>query len=255
MINSECLEKAQPDISAFPKEEIKLPESFRTYGGFALESNVLYRRANANKDALVAANMDWSKVDKIPTYSGALRELLSKRMEVKFTKPENSKKWDLTKSEAIKLVKKILSGFKHAFSAYPDLLEIVKKIKEGSSNENLVQDLNDCSVVGKSNIDQLKAINFDLSLLDQAASLSTELSNLLELADIEENIDSPVVMRDKVYTMLRQIIDALIEKAEYVFSEDPDKLKQFSLSKAPKKTKATKTDKKGKEVEKAAVSA
>lgn len=250
MINAECLEKALPDINAFSKDEVKLPESFRTYGEFALESNILYRHAGANKDALLAHNMDWNKVEKIPIYSGALRELLSKRMVVKFVKPEHQKKWDAIKVAAVNLVDKILIGFTHAFSAFPELMQMVKKIKEGTSNENLVQDLNDCAVVGKSNIDLLKAIEFDLSLLDQSAALSTEASELLELADMGDGTPNPVVMRDKVYTMLRQIIDSLIEKAEFVFSGDADTLKKFALSKAPKKkAKTTKASNKKEDVE------
>ena len=72
----------------------------------------------------------------------------------------------------------------------------------------MIQDLNDISVLGKTNQEYLEAIKMDLTLLDQAAETANDMADLLGQATVERDDNSAArVIRDKAFTHLKEVVD------------------------------------------------
>ena len=93
----------------------------------------------------------------------------------------------------------------------------------------MIQDLNDIAVLGKENIEPLQNINFDVALLDEAATTADTLSDLLAQAttDREENNIARVI-RDQAFTYLKQAMDEVRNCGQYVFWRNEERLKGYS---------------------------
>ena len=114
------------------------------------------------------------------------------------------------------------------FREKPDLVRKVQIIREGGSNADMLQDLSDLNVLGKANLDLLKAIGFDMKKLTQAAGMSDDLSAVLALANGEDgNDDDAKELRDKAYTYMKQAIDEIRTTGQYVFWRDEDRKKGY----------------------------
>jgi hypothetical protein len=88
------------------------------------------------------------------------------------------KEWNTRKSEGVEIRRVLIRTFQYAFRNNPELLESVQLIIDGKGNRDLMLDIISCSKLGKSNIDLLTTINADVTLLDKAAILYTELSDI-----------------------------------------------------------------------------
>jgi len=107
-------------------------------------------------------------------------------------------------------------------------LSRVEDIALGDSNSDMVQDLNDLSVLGKANLDLLAAIGFDAALLDEAALTSDEMGDLLGATNGERKKDSEAMnIRDKAFTHLKAPMDEIRNCGKYVFWKNPDRLEGY----------------------------
>ncbi|NJK98756.1 MAG: hypothetical protein HC905_30995 [Bacteroidales bacterium] len=103
---------------------------------------------------------------------------------------------------------KLVHEFFHAFYKLPDLYSKVQRIAQGDSNADMVQDLIDLAVLGKSNPAPLQAINFDMTRLDNAETLSAEMAKLLAQCNGERNTGSAAYkIRNKAYLYMKMAVD------------------------------------------------
>jgi uncharacterized protein YuzB (UPF0349 family) len=104
------------------------------------------------------------------------------------------------------------------------VLSAVRAITKGNSFADLIQDLSDLSLLGKSNLPQLEHINFDLQKLDTANQFSTLMAKLLAHvnSDIKQS-STTVKIRNQAYTYLKESIDEIRSAGKYVFRNTPDR--------------------------------
>jgi hypothetical protein len=105
----------------------------------------------------------------------------------------------------------------------------VAEIADGSTNSDMIQDLNDLSVLGKNNVAPLQAIGFDLNKLNVAAETSNAMAELLAAANGDKSLQSETKMiRDKAFFYLKQRVDEIRAAGKYVFWKNEKRLKGYS---------------------------
>ncbi|WP_282080205.1 hypothetical protein [Aquimarina algiphila] len=109
------------------------------------------------------------------------------------------------------------------------MLGRVREIANGSGNADMIQDLSDLSVLGKSNTKELNEVKFKLAKLDTAANLSNTMAELLAKANgaILENSSAKLV-RDKAFTHLKEAIDEVRDAGKYVFKDQPERFRGYT---------------------------
>ncbi len=195
---------------------------------FVQEAEDLYHWCQDDQVALTRAGLDWMTVESLPVRTGACRESQSRWNKERNTRQQDEQAWKEQSPLAFELRDRMLHSLRYAFRNDEVLLSRVEDIALGDSNADMVQDLNDLSVLGKANLDLLAAIGFDAALLDEAALTSDLMGDLLGATNGERKKDSEAMMiRDKAFTYLKAPMDEIRNCGKYVFWKNPDRLEGY----------------------------
>ncbi|NIM17283.1 MAG: hypothetical protein GTO45_35215 [Candidatus Aminicenantes bacterium] len=227
MSNKQDYETKIAVITAIGDDQIKAPNNIPV-DVYIQEAENLYLWSQEDKDALMAKGLALELMDDIPIRAGALREAESRWNLKRFTRKEAEKQWKEQSPLAFEFRDKLLFDLRFAFRNDDDLLGKLSDIAEGYSNADMIQDLNDLSVLGLEHPDLLAAVNFDMTLLDQAAQKADELAQLLAAAT-GERIDTSESkkIRDQAYTHLKEAVDEVYDFGQYVFRDNEERLKGY----------------------------
>ncbi|HEX2958567.1 MAG TPA: hypothetical protein VHO70_17150, partial [Chitinispirillaceae bacterium] len=211
-----------PTISA-------IPDSETVYSTIPIEEAV----ADAEKIGVLIKQDDevLRKTGIDPKYLDSYSERLSAFVwsaaiiqQIKDTESTAAKEWEQRKPEGVEVRRILLRTFQYAFRNDPDLLKSIKKIIEGKGNRDFLLDLVSCSKLGKANIELLKKVNADLSLLDKADSLYPELSDIFARMVIDpENHKKNESIYNKAWTYLKEAMDEIYAAGRYAFDETNDR--------------------------------
>jgi len=196
---------------------------------FVQESENLFHWCLDDESALTRVGLDWNLVTTLPVRAGACRESQSLWIKERNTRQEAELAWKDQAPLAFGLRDQLIHDFRFAFRKFDGLLAQVDEIALGDTNSDMVQDLNDLAVLGKSNTDLLAAINFDSSLLDRAADLSDSMGDLLGATNGERKEDSEAMLiRNKAFTYLKQAVEEIRECGKFAFWRTPERLKGYN---------------------------
>jgi hypothetical protein len=203
---------------------------------FTQESEDLYHWCQSDKEKLTVAGLDWTLVDDLPARASACREAQSIWVTERRTRKQAGQDWKAKSPAAYDLRNQLLHSFTFAYRGAPEILSHVAEIRDGNGNADMIQDLNDLSVLGKAHIAGLQSINFDTALLDTAASTSYEMSTILAMANGDRNQESVAkTIRDKAYTYLKQVVDEINVCGKYVMWQTPERLLGYASTYQRKK--------------------
>lgn len=223
MGSQEDYEKKLEVISAIEESQIKTPHHIPV-AVYIQEANTLYHWALADEEALTAAGLSWELVEDIPLRCEALIKTEASWQTQKNVEKKCSREWNKRSPLAYELRDRLLSDFRFAFRNHPDLVKTIRAISKGKSHADMIQDLNDLSVVGKANLQLLEAINFDISLLDEAARTASEMAALLaEVNSSGQERSEAKKIRDQAYTHLKGAVDEIREYGRYVFRKNEER--------------------------------
>ena len=209
------------------KEEVQVP--YIPVGIYLQEAEDLYHWSKEDQAQLLTTGLQKSVINDLPSLAGACREAQSIWMKDLQTKEEAEEKWSNESPKMFDFRDQLLHSFRYAFRENQDLLARVNDIAEGYGNADMVQDLNDLAILGKANVELLKAIGFDIKLLDVAANKSDNMADLLGRANGDRLSENETkVMRDRMYTLLKQSVDMIRDCGKYVFWRDEERLKGYS---------------------------
>ncbi|MGD9899145.1 MAG: hypothetical protein AB7T22_08460 [Calditrichaceae bacterium] len=241
MSNASDFAAKQTEIEAIPDEVTKSPNM--PMDVYLQEAENTYQWCQADKEKLIAAGLDWTLVEDLPTRTGATRQAESLWFTDRFNREEAERLWQEKSPAAYDLRDQLLHDFHFAYRKLPELASRVSKIAEGNSHADMIQDLNDLAELGKANSEPLTKISFDLTLLDTAAATSDEMAELLSLAatDRVDNNETRVT-RDKAYTYLKEAMDDIRECGQYVFWRDDQRFKGYVSQYAKRYNKNRKSD-------------
>ncbi len=214
-------------LKAIEEEQIRTPNNIPV-DVYIQEAENLYHWCQTDKEELIAKGLSWELVDDLPGRSGALREAESMWVAERFTREEAARKWEKESPAAYGLRDVILQDFRFAYRKDTVLYGRVRAIAEGNSHADMIQDLNDLSVLGKENPEPLAAIKYDMSILDQAAQMADEKAALLAAVTGERADNSETKkIRDQAYTHLKEAVDEIYSYGQYVFRDNDERLKGY----------------------------
>ena len=187
-------------------------------GVYLQEAADLYAWMQADKDKLVGAGFDWQAAEGLPTRIGAARHAQSIWKACRFARAEAQKQYAEESPSAFDLRDTIVHHMLFAYRAQADVLGRVQAVMEGSGNADMLQDLSDLAVIGRTYPEPLQKINFDVDQLTQADETVLRLSPLLATATGETSLDNEAKLnRDRAYTYLKEAVDEIRAVGQYVF--------------------------------------
>jgi hypothetical protein len=211
-----------------------------------------------HKESLAVRNLDWTLVDTLDIRAYALQEAYTAYLMVTFGTDKLAKAWEKLYTEAVTLREQTLHDFLYAFDGHDNLIELVKKIKEGDSFADLVQDMSDIEGAGLQNKELLDAAGIDFGVIQRAGVLKTELAEMMAKVNVDKMEKSPEKeLRDRTYTYLDMAVSKIRTCGRSVFWRDQDRVKHYAsayLRKMNRKYERSKKATAGKTVEALTVS-
>lgn len=191
---------------------------------YVQEAYNLYNWALVDKEALIAAGLPGELVDDLPIRLEALAEAEALWQTERGSEIYGSAEWEKQYALALDLRSRLLDEFRFAFRKHPDLMKNVSVITKDHTQAGVIQGLYDLAVLGRVNRQVLEASRFDMSLLDQAAQTSDQISTLL--ADVTRdrgNRGEARIVRDQAYTHLKEAVDEIRSYGQHVFRKDKER--------------------------------
>jgi len=111
------------------------------------EAENLYKWCQEDKEALVARGLSWELVDDLLVRAGALREAESTWNRERFSREESEKKWLEESPPGYALRNDLVHQLRFAFRGDSALRGRVSAIAAGYGHADMIQDLNDLSVL------------------------------------------------------------------------------------------------------------
>ena len=223
-------------IQAIPVEQVKEPNM--PVDNFVQEADNLYLWLQPDLAVLAAKGITQLKIDELPVRAGALREAQS--LWIRESRSQDV--WNKQSPAAYELRDDLIADLRYAFRNEPSLLARVDEIDTGDGHEDMIQDLNDLSVLGEAHTELLSAIGVDLSKLEIAANLSDVMGQLLaEVNETRTGGNDAKYLRDQAYTYLKQLVDEIRECGKYAFRKDEKRVQGYYSSYWRKKN-STKAD-------------
>ncbi len=227
MSNRDDYEKKLETLRAIEDDRIKTPHHVPVYA-YIQETQSLYRWVKEDKDVLTAAGLPWELVEDLPLRIGALIEAESSWYVQRKTRKEKATRWTEESQLAYEFKKQLRDAFRYAFRNNPNLLGTLRFTVKGRSHADMIQALNNLSVLGKANVELLEAVRFDMSLLDRAAQMSADMSALLaETVDYGSTIKEVKKIRDQAYTHVKEAVDGICHCGQFVFGDDEERFSGY----------------------------
>lgn len=215
-----------PEIMAIPMAQILAPNM--PINVCVQEAEYLYHWSMVDQTALTKAGLNPEMIIKLPSCAGACREAQSLWIKERNTRQEAEQAWSEQAPVAFGMRDHLVHGFRYAFRKDPGLLGRVEEIAQGDTNADMVQDLNDLSVLGKSHLDLVTGVGISVVELDNAANIADSVGSLLGATNGERDSTSEaMVVRDRAYTLLKQVMDEIRNCGKYVFWRNPERLKGY----------------------------
>lgn len=228
-------------IQAVPEKDVK--QANMPVGIFIQEGEDLLAWSATDREILVSKGLQWQKVEDLRPCLGALREAQSRWSAERNAQEEASKIWKMKAPDAYDLRDTLVHDFLYAFRNDGDILTKVRLIAEGSTHADMIQDLNDLSVLGLANPEPLAAISADPGRLETAASLAAELSELLAIVNGDRAEHNELkTIRDKAYTLCKEYMDEIRACGQYAFWRDAERVKGYASTYRHKQNKRIKAD-------------
>ncbi len=237
MANVEDYNAKLETIKTIPDEEVKSPN---LPVDVALQENEnLYQWCLEDAVKLAAAGITLEMLDDFPVRIGACREAESIWNKDFRSQKEAQKEWSVQSPLAYELRDRLLHTMRFAYRKNPTLLKRVAAISDGNGHADMIQDLNDLSVLGKENPEPLTEVSFDLAELDTSGNTSDSMASLLAEAngDKAEQNESKVI-RDKAYLYMKEFADEIRTAGKFVFWKDKTRYKGYTSSYWRKKKKS-----------------
>lgn len=227
MKNIEDYNAKLEEAKALAPEDIK--KINMPVGIYVQEAENLYQWAKEDAEQLIAAGITQEMIDSLPTYAGALRQAQSIWVRDMQQRKVAEQQWAEKSPAAFDTRDKMLHAFRYAFRKNTQILANIDIIAEGYNNADMVQDLNDLSILGLANAEPLNKIGVTNEQLQQLAVLSNQMGELLAMANGEKQSGNEnKILRDRFYSILKNVVDEIAECGKFVFWRNPNRRKGYS---------------------------
>jgi hypothetical protein len=213
------------EAEALKKEDVKSP--YMKVEDFIEDSKTLSNNAFKHKEKLLTAGITEELLQELKILTSATLEAESNWSQVRETQKEAQIQWNEKKPEAVKLKRYLLKAGRYALRKDKAKQNTVDLIAAGDSNADLIQDLNDLAVLGRQNTEAFNKIGVSPDNFEKAAALAAEMLELRARANGENEICDERIIRDRFYTLLKEVADEVRDCARFVFYDDEGILGTF----------------------------
>ncbi len=187
------------------------------------EAETLVKVIADDVDILMDAGMTIEMINKLATLVGALRYVQSKCNAVHNLTTSSQKIWDENEVDAVDLKIECIRALRYAFRKEPDLLQRVDSIEDGTGQPDLIQDLNDLSILGLENFEYIAAINYPRERIEEAGALSDRMGELYGQKESTAEKSERKQLRDQTFALLKELVDELYACGQYVHHGNKDR--------------------------------
>ena len=188
-MSKEDFEIEKENLLAIPKKEVREPDMPASES--IKEAKALALWATDDKDRLQNRGLDITLIVALNPRSGAFSYQQGIWVSDTKTRKGALEDWKLQNPLGYDQRAILFHFLRFAYRNDRKLMRRIDEIAEGGGHDDMVQDLMSLSLLGQKNTALLEKINFDLTQLDTAATLSKTLSNLLALNNDGLEKDSP----------------------------------------------------------------
>lgn len=199
------------------------------YEIFIHEAKKLCNVAEGDIAVLTPLGLTQEKVNTCSVLTGAL---LTAELNWENKDTERKKamaKWKVDAPIMNEQINDLYATMRFAYRKDARLMAILDTISEGDSNADAVMDLARLGSLGKENPEPLQAIGNDLTVLDTSITESERMANLL--AEVNGNMyvdDGKKVIRNKAYTLVKELVDEIREYGKFAFRKDEDHVRLYA---------------------------
>jgi len=191
------------------------------------EAETMGAAALEDLEKLTAVGMSAELIAELPAAAGTLRVANAKWMAMWGEQKEAQKIWQGKEPEGYGLRDEMVAAMRYALRKEKEGLTILRRIQDGRSQTDMIQDLRNLAELGEKYKEQLEAINMKAEKLEQCREMANELGNLHAKAYVADNAKEAKDIRDRAFTYMRHIMSEILDAAEYIFRLGPDRLDYY----------------------------
>lgn len=224
-MSTEELNNIMDKVLSLPAEAVKTP----TYPIqiYIQEAENHYKASIKDKADLNSIGITDELIESILPLAGALQQAESNWLDERDNKEQSQIEWQDISKDAYEIRDIVLHKFFYAYRNTNNIIKKLRHIEKGRSHADMIQDLSDLATIGRNHQDELIQTNFDITLLDKAQEYSNDLGLILATVITEDKGHESKDIRDRVYTLLKIVIDDIKAAGQSLFWRTPEKLKFY----------------------------
>lgn len=214
-------------ITAIAEEQIQTPAAV-PMDVYLKEAEYLFKWCLDDEAQLVGKGLSWDLVQDLPARAGTLRAAEAYWIAVRTERGEAEKQWSKKSPDAYSFRNELLHELRFAYRKNIEALAAIKFISGGNGHADMLQDLQELGTLGKLNPGPLEEMNFDMTLLDRAEAMVSELAPLYAEAQRDrDQINAVKKIRDQAYTHLKEAVDTIRRYGRHLFWRNPARRKGY----------------------------
>ncbi len=192
------------------------------------EAADLYEWCRNDRETLIKAGLDWKYAEDLPVRAEVLITLQSAWSMEHMSMKECQIEWKVALPQARNMRNELLHHFFHAFYSIPDAHAQVKRISNGDTRADMIQDLFDLAELGNKHRSKLESIGMDTGILDKARQTATELNALLtRVQTVVRESSEGQILRNKAYYYLKEAVGEVRRVGRYAFWKEKKRYKGY----------------------------
>lgn len=194
---------------------------------YVQEADDQYVNCQPDKEGLALRGITEEKINSILDYSKALYEAECEWFTERGNKEQIHKEWLELSEEAHDLKAVILHDFKYAYRDNEEVLAKLKRIGDGSTHSDMIQDLGKLISVNEKFPEEPVAMNFNMELIDRAKEMVEKLGLIYARAKANNNGSEAKNIRDRAYTCLKRVIDEIRAAGQNLYWRNSERLQCY----------------------------
>lgn len=202
---------------------------------YSMMGTNLAHRAGKDETDLVGAGLDVGRIRFLRDAAYALRHAQGQWDSVRYNGSDAAQQLSRMLPKGRDMVARLLHVLTYALQGEPRALRNVRRLREGGSKADLVQDLVSLVNLCRRYEALVTAAGFNMNEVDEAIKLSAELSRVNAEANDQASVSNHYkAMRDRAYTVLKKAMDEVRACGQFVYWRDPARLKPYTDSYSPR---------------------
>ncbi|MDG5816774.1 hypothetical protein QA601_16880 [Chitinispirillales bacterium ANBcel5] len=194
----------------------------------AHEARVTVLLLRQDEEKLKSIGYDTTITDRIEEAAGTFSVAEAKLTAILGDQLEAVKIWKKHRDEGYDLRDQVLDALKFACREDDDAMEKLKPFPRRPKQEIMILNLHFLSELGKKYQHHLKKMNFDMKVIEKCKTFGDKLSHLYASAYSAERPCQMRVIRNKAFTLMKELMAQAREYVTYLFKKNSTHIKQYS---------------------------